>query len=110
MSKYILAIDAGTTGISFPLLVEHEEIEKSLLSSKAGGEIAHPSVMIKAKSLWQIGGYDEEKKYAQDLDLFLRLAEIGKLSNIPEILLMYRLHLKRIGYSCRKEQLKYAQI
>ena len=33
---------------------------------------------------------------AEDLDLFLRLAEVGRIINLPEPLLKYREHLKKI--------------
>jgi len=39
----------------------------------------------------RIGGY-RDLFPAEDTDLFLRLAEEGKLANVPEILLDYRVH------------------
>jgi glycosyltransferase involved in cell wall biosynthesis len=54
--------------------------------------ICHPCAMARSKSLASIGGYDESYPVAQDLDLYLRLGEIGKLANLPEILMKYRYH------------------
>ena len=33
--------------------------------------------------------------YAEDFELFLRMSELGRLANLPETLLQYRIHPKR---------------
>ena len=48
--------------------------------------------MIRRRSLLEIGGYRPECRVAEDLDLFLRLAEIGRIANLAEPLLNYREH------------------
>lgn len=58
-----------------------------------GPGVVHPSVMMKKASLHQVGGYREPFTYAQDLDLWIRMAdEFGSsfLQIIPEPLLKYR--------------------
>jgi GT2 family glycosyltransferase len=45
---------------------------------------------MRADALRKIGGYREQFVVAQDLDLFLRLAEVGRLANLPEVLLRWR--------------------
>jgi glycosyltransferase involved in cell wall biosynthesis len=52
----------------------------------------HPSAMIRAEALRDIGGYREKFITSQDYDLWLRLAETGDLDNLPETLLRYRVH------------------
>lgn len=69
---------------------DDEEIQQLALAGH--GSICHPSSMITRKALDQIGGYDEHFALAEDLDLWLRLGEIGRLVNIPESLIQYRLH------------------
>ena len=39
-----------------------------------------------------IGGYREEMKAGEDHDLWLRLGERGRLANLDEVLLRYRIH------------------
>lgn len=39
-----------------------------------GPNIAHPSVMIRKRALQQVDGYREEFTYAQDLDMWVRMA------------------------------------
>jgi glycosyltransferase involved in cell wall biosynthesis len=76
----------------------HEEIENRHLQGTGGGLI-HPSVMLRTKSVRQIAGYRETYEAAEDYDLFLRLAEIGRLVNLPTPLLYYRLHTKSVSLS-----------
>ena len=68
--------------------LSHEQIDQQLLEMR--WPIVHPAVMIRGSALKQIGGYDERYRTNQDHDLFLRLAEIGCLANLPDILLDYR--------------------
>lgn len=70
---------------------EHNEIRKRLLLAD-GGALTHPAVMIRRSALEAIGGYDETFSVGQDLELFLRLSEIGKLGNLPDTLLLWRQH------------------
>jgi glycosyltransferase involved in cell wall biosynthesis len=55
-------------------------------------QISNPASMVRTSALRQIGGHHEEYTYADDLDVWLRLDEIGKLDNIPIPLTKYRIH------------------
>ena len=52
--------------------------------------IGHPSVMFRKSSVQQIGGYREFLTGSEDYDLWLRLSEIGRISNLPMKLTKYR--------------------
>jgi glycosyltransferase involved in cell wall biosynthesis len=52
--------------------------------------IGHPSVMFRKSIVQQIGGYREFLTGSEDYDLWLRLSEIGSLSNLPMKLTNYR--------------------
>jgi glycosyltransferase involved in cell wall biosynthesis len=52
--------------------------------------IGHPSVMFRKSIVQQIGGYREFLTGSEDYDLWLRLSEIGSLSNLPLKLTKYR--------------------
>ena len=54
--------------------------------------IAQPSVMARRQALIDAGGYTERFPWAEDYDLWLRLSRIGKLHNLDEPLIAYRLH------------------
>jgi glycosyltransferase involved in cell wall biosynthesis len=53
--------------------------------------IAHPTVMMRRDAVLAAGGYREAYLRAEDYDLWLRLAERGKLANLPDPLIEYRL-------------------
>lgn len=93
----------------FETPVEHEAIDQYNLTWGGGG-IPHPTAMIRRDALDRIGGYREEFPVAQDGDLFLRLAEVGRLANLPEILLQYRLHLSSISTQLRAKQIHFGRL
>lgn len=74
----------------------HREIVDQLLDGN-GGAIIHPSLVVRREALVHIGGYREEYQWIEDLDLYIRLAEVGELANIPEPLLDYRQHMKSVN-------------
>jgi hypothetical protein len=76
--------------------LSHEQIVDDLLAH-AGQMIYHPAVMYRRQVVLGLGGYDDRMVEAEDLDLFLRLAEVGRIINLPEPLLKYREHLKKSG-------------
>lgn len=75
---------------------EHEEILRQLLDGN-GGAIIHPTLMVRREAMERIGGYRERYQWIEDLDLYLRLAEVGRLGNLNEPLLYYRQHLKSVN-------------
>jgi len=54
----------------------------------------------------QAGGYDEEFTVAQDLDLWLRLGEVGKMAAVPDVLLRYRQHEDSVSEKKQSQQVK----
>lgn len=86
-----------------PLPLEHAEIDARLVGEQ-GLALCHPSVMMRADVLKTAGGYDTRFPKAQDIELFLRLAEVGRLVNLPDVLMEYRQHLGSIGYAGRSDQ------
>lgn len=87
----------------------HEQIESDLLQG-IGWAIVHPAAMMRTESVRRIGGYREQFKTSQDLDLFLRLAEIGKLANLPEPLVQYRQHFESVNNTKAEEQWRVKSI
>ncbi len=65
--------------------------------------IIHPSAMIRRRQLGEIR-YNPKLTAAQDFDLWFRLARSGRLDNLPEPLLRYRIHNKSISQGRRAEQ------
>ncbi|WP_299594183.1 glycosyltransferase family A protein [uncultured Microbulbifer sp.] len=81
-------------------LQTHDNIDAAHLAG-AGGAIIHPASIIRTSVFTAIGGYCEDYMHAEDLDLFLRLAEQGRLANLPLTLLQYRQHFNSVGYAHR---------
>ena len=72
----------------------HHAIEKALLEGR--WPLLHPAVMMQRAAVEGVGGYDERFRANQDHDLFLKLAEHGRLANLPTTILKYRRHRRQI--------------
>jgi hypothetical protein len=81
----------------------HEAIDALHLRGFGGGVI-HPAVMFRRTAFERVGGYDESLDAAQDFDLWLKLAEVGRLANLPDVVLHYRLHAGSVTCSRRLRQ------
>jgi len=57
-----------------------------------GSPLAHPSVLVRTQALRQVGGYRPLFKQSEDYDLWLRLSLVGRLDNLSDCLLRYRVH------------------
>lgn len=77
----------------------HEEIDAELLGSGGGWAIVQPSAMMRADAVHNVGGYRGRHNVSEDQDLFLRLAEVGRVANLPEPLLLYRRHYKSVMHT-----------
>lgn len=78
--------------------IDHDVIEAKLLQGEHG-VISHPSVMMSRSALLAVGGYREEYEPVEDFDLWFRLAEVGKLANLQEVLFNYRQHGKNVVFT-----------
>lgn len=64
----------------------------------------HPCTMARRSAVLQAGGYDETLVASVDLDLWLRLGEIGQLANLSETVLQYRLHARSVTQAQQMRQ------
>ena len=69
----------------------HEEIEAELLCAD-GWALPQPAAMMRKSVAMKVGAYRHDYPWSEDLDLFLRMAEVGRLANLPDILVKYRIH------------------
>ncbi len=88
----VIVIDsAGRFGRVLGRFFEHDEIDRALLEGN-GGAMGN-AVMFRLSALRSIDGYtDHLRTTGEDHDLYLRLAEMGRLAVLPEILNRYRVH------------------
>jgi glycosyltransferase involved in cell wall biosynthesis len=52
----------------------------------------HSSVMFRTEPVRRLGGYRSAFQAAEDYDLWLRIAEVAEIVNVPEFLIQYRRH------------------
>ena len=74
----------------------HEDIMAQLLAGN-GGALIHPTLMVRRRAIEVAGRYSPRYQWIEDLDLYLRLSDIGRLANLPEVHLHYRQHLSSIN-------------
>jgi len=66
----------------------------------------HSSVLLRRAVLDRVGGYDELLPVAQDYDLWLRVARVTAMANLPEPLLTRRLLPGRVSHARDAERLR----
>lgn len=77
------------------LPVEHDEIVVNLLFNST---FIHSSVMIRRNFLIKHQlEYDRAFRHAEDYALWVKAGSLGRLANIPEVLLQYRVHDQQIS-------------
>ncbi len=82
--------DGAVIGPMSDVQFGHEAIDRALMNR--GWSVVHPTIMARAWAVRQVGGYRPELCPNEDHDLFLRLAEVGRVENLPDVLLHYRKH------------------
>ena len=84
----VLDKDNGETYFRYPptndMTLKHEIIRRN--------PFVHSVVMMPRQALERIGGYDEQLGVAIDYDLWIRIACHYKLANLPEVLVIKRMH------------------
>ena len=100
----VVLIDPYGTPIGRPKHpLYHADIDADLLRGE-GWAIVHPTAMIRRDAFDRVGGYDERYRTSQDFDLWLRLAETGRLANLEAPLLRYRQHLASTNFAKAEQQ------
>jgi glycosyltransferase involved in cell wall biosynthesis len=80
----------------------HEKIDAAHLNHR--WPLVHPTVMMRREAVNAVHGYRTKYQWLEDLDLFLRLAEVGKLASLPDVLLHYRLHPGSVCHTREEDQ------
>ena len=95
-----LVVDANGNPVRVGVrLYSHEEIDNAHLDGR-GGAIWNPTATFRTRAAKDIGGYAEHlQTTGEDVDLWLRLAEVGRLVNLPEVLTRYRVHGANVSLS-----------
>jgi glycosyltransferase involved in cell wall biosynthesis len=89
------------------VVCEHEAIRSGLLRINL---FQHSATMMRREALQRVGGYRPFFRCSQDLDLFLRLSETGRVGNLPQALSDWVLDPGSISFRQRRIQATYAEI
>lgn len=76
---------------------DHQHICLDLLSGHCA--LLHPTIIARREVFTTLSGYTSEYQYSEDLDLYIRAAQLYELANISNELLKYRRHA---GSICAK--------
>ncbi len=61
-----------------------------------GNSITHSSIFFRRQPILDLGGYNENFRYAQDFELYSRILAKGQIAVLPEVLVKYRRHEQSI--------------
>jgi GT2 family glycosyltransferase len=75
---------------------------RSALSTRC--PFSQTAVLMRREAFVAVGGYRSAFAPAEDYDLWLRLSEQGRLANLKEIVVKYRIHSDQVSIGKRKEQ------
>lgn len=105
----VLAIGCNCTinglNMKYKRPVNYEDILAAFLNNNC---FIHSSLLIRRDIFLKLGGYDSRFVYAADYDLICRVALLGKIENLPEVLMMYRWHEEQISQKYTNQQQMYA--
>lgn len=92
VGSQVLLIDpeGAPIGSKGGLFSEHEAIDAALMARKWA--VVHPAVTMRTSAVRAIGGYRDKYRTCADHDMYLRLAEQGRIANLQKVLLLYRQH------------------
>jgi glycosyltransferase involved in cell wall biosynthesis len=102
MGEHLYDVNQESTEATAPLL--------ALNRNEFKGPSSHPSTLFSRNLYERAGGYRPAFYFAQDLDLWIRLAERGRLLAIPEILYEASITVESISGQYRKQQVELTKL
>jgi len=97
LGSAVISMDAdGDDYGVYEVPLTHQQIESQMLDGRGG--IIHPSVMMRRAAVEAVGGYSLHHPVCEDQELWLRLALIGRLTNLSTPLTKYRVHASNMSF------------
>ncbi|MCS6836544.1 MAG: glycosyltransferase [Anaerolineae bacterium] len=92
-----------------PILRQHDDaaLRQALREDNA---FTHGSVVFRKEAFQRVGGYDECFPASQDYDLFVRLADVGQVANLPDALYDWRFDPRSTTFARFRKQYAYRQV
>ncbi|MFA6407402.1 MAG: glycosyltransferase [Candidatus Paceibacterota bacterium] len=72
--------------------------------------VIHPTVMMRRDLVLEVGGYDINFPHIEDTELWMRMIRKTKFANLPDVLLMHRLHPASIGSTQSEAQYRLSLV
>ncbi|WP_372719112.1 glycosyltransferase family 2 protein [Novipirellula sp.] len=79
-----------------------DEVESELLNGR--NPLMQSGMMFRRDAVLRVGGYQDDRNFAEDYDLFLRLTEVGRIGNLNEVLMRQRQHISRASAAHYQDQ------
>ncbi len=99
----ILEMDSAGDPLAISRLsAEHDQIVEQLLNRRTGH--FHPTTMFRAEAFEAVGGYRSQYQWVEDHDLWLRMAQRGRLANVRDVVLCYRQHANSVCWQRSSQQ------
>jgi glycosyltransferase involved in cell wall biosynthesis len=106
LGSKVLLVDPHNSPLwEIDVKTKHQDIDAELMAGN-GWALFHPTSMIRKEAILRVGRYRPEYQWSEDIDLFLRLAEIGRLANMPTTTLRYRQHFSSVNRTKLDLQIK----
>jgi len=83
--------------------LDHDAIDRELMQGR-GTALVQGAAMLRRSAVLAVGNYRTDFPWAEDLELFIRLAEHGRVANLPDTLLEYRQHAMSVNATRAMEQ------
>lgn len=90
---------------AFP--TDHESICK-IMEEEVGAYFG--STLMRANVARRAGGFRHPFRISEDFDLLLRMSEVGRVANIPQVVLFYRQHMTSTANSGRPRSYHYSRL
>lgn len=82
--------DGGRHGFARRLPLDHASIDRDLRRGTLS--VVHASLMMRTEALRAVGGFRFAAGGGEDWEVGLRLAELGRFGNLPQVGYFYRVH------------------
>lgn len=95
--------DAGKKLYTFRPPVDDETLRAKL---HLNNFVPDAAAMMRIDSVLKVGGYDDSYPIAEGYDIAWKLSKLGKLSNLPEVILNYEVSPKQTSRKRRSQQIR----